>query len=102
MCTSCQAVAPTALPAATAAAAAAAAAACRRHGMPTLLRLARLQVDGEVVSRIGPGLLCLVGLREGDTEKDAEYMWVPAEWECCMRLAARDAGGVLCLHNHGL
>ncbi len=35
---------------------------------------AAVQVDGEVVSRIGPGLLCLVGVRDGDTEKDAEYM----------------------------
>ena len=31
-------------------------------------------MDGEVVSRIGPGLLALVGVREGDTEDDAEYI----------------------------
>ena len=34
----------------------------------------RLQVDGEMVSKIGPGLLCLVGLGTGDTDADAEYM----------------------------
>lgn len=34
-----------------------------------------LQVDGEIVGKIGPGLLCLVGLRDTDTDKDAEYMW---------------------------
>ena len=31
-------------------------------------------MDGEIVSRIGPGLLALVGVREGDTEDDAEYI----------------------------
>lgn len=36
--------------------------------------LAWLQVDGEIVGKIGPGLLCLVGLRDTDTEKDADYM----------------------------
>lgn len=35
---------------------------------------ASVKVDGEVVSSIGPGLLCLVGLRDTDTEKDAEYI----------------------------
>lgn len=34
------------------------------------------QVDGEVVSSIGPGLLCLVGIREGDAQTDIEYMCV--------------------------
>ena len=33
-----------------------------------------MQVDGEIVSRIGPGLLCLVGVKDGDTEKDADYI----------------------------
>ncbi|EFN55419.1 hypothetical protein CHLNCDRAFT_23493, partial [Chlorella variabilis] len=32
------------------------------------------QVDGQVVSSIGPGLLCLVGLRDTDGEKDADYI----------------------------
>lgn len=35
---------------------------------------ASVEVDGQVVSRIGPGLLCLIGAAGGDTEKDAEYM----------------------------
>jgi D-Tyr-tRNA(Tyr) deacylase len=34
------------------------------------------QVDGELVSSIGPGLLCLVGLKDGDSAKDVEYMSV--------------------------
>lgn len=32
------------------------------------------QVDGQIVSSIGPGLLCLVGLRDTDTEADADFM----------------------------
>lgn len=32
------------------------------------------QVDGEIVSRIGPGLLCLIGVKDTDTEKDADFM----------------------------
>mmetsp|Transcript_38159 Transcript_38159/g.99089 ORF Transcript_38159/g.99089 Transcript_38159/m.99089 type:complete len:153 (+) Transcript_38159:163-621(+) len=35
---------------------------------------ASVEVDGQVVSRIGPGLLCLIGAAGGDTEKDAEYI----------------------------
>lgn len=33
-----------------------------------------LQVDGQVVSSIGPGLLCLIGVKDGDLDKDAEYV----------------------------
>jgi D-Tyr-tRNAtyr deacylase len=33
-----------------------------------------LQVDGELVSRIGPGLLCLIGVGAEDTQVDAEFM----------------------------
>lgn len=33
-----------------------------------------MQVDGEIVSKIGPGLLCLIGVRDGDTERDAEWL----------------------------
>lgn len=33
-----------------------------------------MQVDGSVVSKIGPGLLCLVGIRDGDTATDAAYL----------------------------
>lgn len=36
------------------------------------------QVEGRVVSEIGPGLLVLVGLHESDLEADADYMYVPS------------------------
>lgn len=32
------------------------------------------QVDGRIVSEIGPGLLVLVGLHESDSDSDADYM----------------------------
>ncbi|KAL2649661.1 hypothetical protein R1flu_017789 [Riccia fluitans] len=35
---------------------------------------ARVEVEGHIVSQIGPGLLVLVGLLDSDTEKDAEYI----------------------------
>mmetsp|Transcript_3397 Transcript_3397/g.8425 ORF Transcript_3397/g.8425 Transcript_3397/m.8425 type:complete len:171 (+) Transcript_3397:312-824(+) len=35
---------------------------------------ARVDVDGQTVSSIGHGLLCLVGLQTGDGEVDAEYI----------------------------
>lgn len=38
--------------------------------------VATLQVDGRIVSEIGPGLLVLVGLHESDTDADADYMCV--------------------------
>jgi len=31
-------------------------------------------VDGEIVGRIGPGLLVLLGVGNGDTEEDARFM----------------------------
>lgn len=34
----------------------------------------RVEVEGRVVSEIGPGLLVLVGLLETDTESDADYI----------------------------
>lgn len=34
------------------------------------------QVDGEEVSRIGAGLLCLIGVRAEDSPKDADFMYV--------------------------
>jgi D-Tyr-tRNAtyr deacylase len=33
-----------------------------------------LQVDGNTISSIGAGLLCLVGVGKDDGEEDAEYM----------------------------
>ncbi len=35
---------------------------------------ASVSVDGEVVGAIGPGLLVLVGVREGDTEAEADWL----------------------------
>jgi D-tyrosyl-tRNA(Tyr) deacylase len=35
---------------------------------------ASVSVDGEVVSAIGPGLLVLLGVREGDGEHDADWI----------------------------
>lgn len=37
---------------------------------------AKVEVDGEVVSEIGRGLFILVGITHGDTEADAEYLYV--------------------------
>ncbi|MQM10159.1 hypothetical protein Taro_043054 [Colocasia esculenta] len=37
---------------------------------------ASVEVEGRVVSEIGPGLLVLVGLHESDGEADADYMKV--------------------------
>lgn len=33
-----------------------------------------LQVEGRIVSEIGPGLLVLVGVHESDTDSDADYV----------------------------
>lgn len=38
------------------------------------VRSASVTVEGKIVSSIGPGLLCLIGVREGDTQKEAELM----------------------------
>ena len=35
---------------------------------------ASVRVDGEVVRRIGPGLVVLLGVGQDDTERDAEYL----------------------------
>jgi D-Tyr-tRNAtyr deacylase len=35
-----------------------------------------VQVEGRIVSEIGPGLLVLVGLHESDSDSDADYMFV--------------------------
>ena len=35
---------------------------------------ASVSIAGEVVGRIGPGLVVLVGVASGDTEKDAQYL----------------------------
>mmetsp|Transcript_22326 Transcript_22326/g.26860 ORF Transcript_22326/g.26860 Transcript_22326/m.26860 type:complete len:155 (-) Transcript_22326:195-659(-) len=35
---------------------------------------ASVEVGGDVVSKIGPGLLVLVGIKDGDTDADADYI----------------------------
>jgi D-tyrosyl-tRNA(Tyr) deacylase len=50
---------------------------------------ARVTVDGEVVGRIGPGLLVLLGVGKGDAPADADLM---AEKVANLRIFADDAG----------
>ncbi len=38
------------------------------------VREARVEVEGEVTSRIGPGLLVLLGVGKADTRNDADYL----------------------------
>ncbi len=33
-----------------------------------------VSIDGEVVGEIGPGVVILLGIRQGDTENDVEYL----------------------------
>ncbi len=64
---------------------------------------ASVQVAGEVVGQIGPGLAVLVGVKQDDTEADARYLAdktahlrVFADAEGRMNLSLREtAGGVL-------
>ncbi|VBB42692.1 D-tyr-tRNA(Tyr) deacylase [uncultured Desulfatiglans sp.] len=51
----------------------------------------RVDIDGTVVGRIGPGLLVLLGVGEADTEADAAYL---ARKIVEMRIFA-DAGGAM-------
>ncbi|WP_028320266.1 D-aminoacyl-tRNA deacylase [Desulfatiglans anilini] len=51
----------------------------------------RVDIDGTVVGRIGPGLLVLLGVGEADTEADAAYL---ARKIAEMRIFA-DAGGAM-------
>lgn len=57
-------------------------------------------VDGEVKGRIGPGLVVLLGVRKGDTERDAEHLAgktvnlrIFADDEDRMNLSVFDKGG---------
>jgi len=38
------------------------------------VKQARVEVDGQVIGSIGPGLLVLLGIAKTDSEKDAEYL----------------------------
>lgn len=38
------------------------------------VKTASVSVDGRVVGAIGPGLMILLGIREGDTEEEARWM----------------------------
>lgn len=49
---------------------------------------ASVTVGGEVVGRIGPGLVVFVGVAQGDTEKDAHYL---ADKVCNLRIFADEA-----------
>jgi D-aminoacyl-tRNA deacylase len=71
---------------------------------------ASVTVDGKEVSRIGPGLLVLLGIRRGDTEADADRiaskllaLRVFEDDEGKMNLSIRDAGGeILCVSQFTL
>lgn len=59
-----------------------------------------VSVDGETISQIGPGLLILLGVAEGDGERDLEYLLekIPAlrifeDGEGKMNLSLIDVGG---------
>lgn len=40
------------------------------------VRSASVEVDGKVISRIGPGLLCLIGVKDTDATADQEFLCV--------------------------
>jgi len=50
---------------------------------------ASVSVGGEVVGRIGRGLVILVGVADGDTEKDAQYL---AQKTVSLRIFSDEAG----------
>ena len=71
---------------------------------------ASVTVDGNEVSRIGPGLLVLLGVRRGDTEAEADRLAAKVEAlrifedaEGKMNLNVADAGGeILCVSQFTL
>jgi D-aminoacyl-tRNA deacylase len=68
---------------------------------------ATVSVEGEQVSRIGAGLLVLVGVKQGDGEAEADRMVrkllalrVFEDGEGKMNLSVKDTGGeILCVSN---
>ena len=50
---------------------------------------ASVSIGGEVVGKIGQGLVVFVGVADGDTEKDAQYL---AQKTAGLRIFADDAG----------
>ena len=50
---------------------------------------ASVSIDDEVVGKIGRGLVVLVGVANGDTEKDAQYL---AQKTAGLRIFANDDG----------
>jgi D-tyrosyl-tRNA(Tyr) deacylase len=65
---------------------------------------ASVTVDGEEVGRIGPGLVVLLGVAQGDTEKDAQYLMAKVvnlriftDAQDRFNLSALDIGGELLL-----
>ena len=71
---------------------------------------ASVAVDGELVSEIGPGLLVLLGVADGDTSEQAERMAAKLaalrlfeDPQQRMNLSVRDVGGeVLCVSQFTL
>ncbi len=64
------------------------------------VRQAQVSIDGEIVGRIGPGLVILVGVAAGDTEKEADSL---AQRAVNLRIFA-DANGkfnLSALDSHG-
>ncbi|KAK8940086.1 hypothetical protein KSP40_PGU022599 [Platanthera guangdongensis] len=61
----------------------------------TIFTRTRLQVEGRLVSEIGPGLLVLVGIHESDVEADADYMRTRVEEmeEADIMLLSNEIGG---------
>ena len=63
---------------------------------------ARVRVNGQTTGEIGPGLLTLLGVGQGDTSKEADYLLdkiihlrIFEDPEGKMNLSLRDAGGEL-------